>query len=181
MEVGKTSQRKTFEEPVGVWSRFPDQLDHILSPPPMLFRKSSSPEVSSGLGKSPKFKRQLSEDGRQLRRGSLGGALTGKYLLPSATGQQLWQPIETTNLVRMRYQTFGQSAPSLTASLKELSLPRRGSFLTPRSLSPTPTSPCSPCSPLFAFHFWRLLNEEDPVHLTISAAELAERQIRVII
>ncbi|NXM71833.1 MAST4 kinase, partial [Serilophus lunatus] len=37
---------------------------------------------------------------------------------------------------------------------KELSLPRRGSFLTPRSLSPTPTSPCSPCSPLFAFHFW---------------------------
>lgn len=43
--------------------------------------------------------------------------LTGKYLLPNATGQQLWQPIETTNLVRMRYQTFGQSAPSLTASL----------------------------------------------------------------
>ncbi|XP_032941126.2 microtubule-associated serine/threonine-protein kinase 4 isoform X2 [Catharus ustulatus] len=156
-----------------------EELDHILSPPPMPFRKSSSPEVSSGLGKSPKFKRQLSEDGRQLRRGSLGGALTGKYLLPSATGQQLWQPVETTNLVRMRYQTLGQSAPSLTASLegmpqkshfssarhrqrlvessatkKELSLPRRGSFLTPRSLSPTPTSPCSPCSPLFAFHFW---------------------------
>lgn len=43
--------------------------------------------------------------------------LTGKYLLPNATGQQLWQPVETTNLVRMRYQTFGQSAPSLTASL----------------------------------------------------------------
>ncbi|NXL88041.1 MAST4 kinase, partial [Alectura lathami] len=40
------------------------------------------------------------------------------------------------------------------ASKKELSLPRRGSLLTPRSLSPTPTSPCSPCSPLFAFHFW---------------------------
>lgn len=29
------------------------------------------------------------------------------------------------------------------------------SSLTPRSLSPTPTSPCSPCSPLHAFHFWR--------------------------
>ncbi|NXJ77006.1 MAST4 kinase, partial [Trogon melanurus] len=155
------------------------QLDHILSPPPMPFRKSSSPEVSSGPGKSSKFKRQLSEDGRQLRRGSLGGALTGKYLLPNANGQQLWQPAETSNLVRMRYQALGQSAPSLTASLegapqkshfssarhrqrlveptatkKELSLPRRGSFLTPRSLSPTPTSPCSPCSPLFAFHFW---------------------------
>ncbi|XP_072714838.1 microtubule-associated serine/threonine-protein kinase 4 isoform X2 [Ciconia boyciana] len=94
----------------------------------MPFRKCSSPEVSSGPGKSSKFKRQLSEDGRQFRRGSLGGALTGKYLLPNATGQQLWQPAETSNLVRMRYQAHGQSAPSLTASLKELSLPRRGSF-----------------------------------------------------
>ncbi|NXA24354.1 MAST4 kinase, partial [Ibidorhyncha struthersii] len=155
------------------------QLDHILSPPSTPFRKSSSPEVFSGPRKSSKFKRRLSEDGRQLRRGSLGGALTGKYLLPNATGQQLWQPTETSNLVRMHYQALGQSAPSLTASLegapqkshfgsarhrqrlvepaatkKELSLPRRGSFLTPRSLSPTPTSPCSPCSPLFAFHFW---------------------------
>ncbi|XP_059689903.1 microtubule-associated serine/threonine-protein kinase 4 [Gavia stellata] len=127
-----------------------EELDHILSPPPMPFQKSSS---SSGPGKSSKFKRQLSEDGRQLRRGSLGGALTGKYLLPNATGQQLWQPAETSNLVRMRYQALGQSAPSLTASLegapqkshfssarhrqrlvepaatkKELSLPRRGSF-----------------------------------------------------
>ncbi|XP_041884148.1 microtubule-associated serine/threonine-protein kinase 4 isoform X4 [Corvus kubaryi] len=131
-----------------------EELDHILSPPPMPFRKSSSPEVSSGLGKSPKFKRQLSEDGRQLRRGSLGGALTGKYLLPSATGQQLWQPIETTNLVRMHYQTFGQSAPSLTASLKELSLPRRGSFcrtsnrksLMGSSQSPALPRPHSPLS-----------------------------------
>ncbi|NWY03182.1 MAST4 kinase, partial [Nothoprocta ornata] len=155
------------------------QLDHILSPPPMPLRKSSNPEVSAGPGKPFKFKRQMSEDGRQLRRGSLGGALTGEYLLPSAVGQQLWQPAETSNLVRMRSQALGQSAPSLTASWegapqkshfssarhrqrlvepaaakKELSLPRRGSFLTPRSLSPTPTSPCSPCSPLFAFHFW---------------------------
>ncbi|KAM6109286.1 microtubule-associated serine/threonine-protein kinase 4 [Phoenicopterus ruber ruber] len=130
-----------------------EELDHILSPPPMPFRKSSSPEVSSGPGRSSKFKRQLSEDGRQLRRGSLGGALTGKYLLPNATGQQLCQHAETSNLVRMRYQALGQSAPSLTASLegapqkshfssarhrqrlveptatkKELSLPRRGSF-----------------------------------------------------
>lgn len=45
----------------------------------MPFRKSSSPEVSSGPGKSSKFKRQLSEDGRQFRRGSLGGALTGEF------------------------------------------------------------------------------------------------------
>ncbi|XP_067425229.1 microtubule-associated serine/threonine-protein kinase 4 isoform X2 [Emydura macquarii macquarii] len=105
-----------------------EELDHILSPPSMLFRKSSNPEVSSGPGKSFKFKRQLSEDGRQFRRGSLGGALTGRYLLPNAIAQQSWQPAETSNLVRMRSQALGQSAPSLTASLKELSLPRRGSF-----------------------------------------------------
>ncbi|XP_074923084.1 microtubule-associated serine/threonine-protein kinase 4 isoform X2 [Chelonoidis abingdonii] len=94
----------------------------------MLFRKSSNPEVSSGPGKSFKFKRQLSEDGRPFRRGSLGGALTGRYLLPNTIAQQSWQPTETSNLVRMRSQALGQSAPSLTASLKELSLPRRGSF-----------------------------------------------------
>ncbi|XP_044302029.1 microtubule-associated serine/threonine-protein kinase 4 isoform X5 [Varanus komodoensis] len=94
----------------------------------MPFRKSSNPEVSSGPGKSLKFKRQLSEDGRPFRRGSLGGALTGRYLLPNAVTQQSWQAGEASNLVRMRSQALGQSAPSLTASLKELSLPRRGSF-----------------------------------------------------
>ncbi|KAM6471156.1 microtubule-associated serine/threonine-protein kinase 4 isoform 5-T5 [Liasis olivaceus] len=119
----------------------------------MPFRKSSNPEVSSGPGKSLKFKRQLSEDGRPFRRGSLGGALTGRYLLPNTVTQHSWQTGETSNLVRMRTQALGQSAPSLTASLegippkshfssirhrqrlvepaatkKELSLPRRGSF-----------------------------------------------------
>ncbi|XP_029431779.1 microtubule-associated serine/threonine-protein kinase 4 isoform X2 [Rhinatrema bivittatum] len=132
-----------------------EELDRIRSPPSMQFRKASNPEVSSGLSKSSKLKRQLSADGQQLRRGSLGGALTGRYLLPNYVFQQSWQSSsEASNLVRMRSQALGQSAPSLTASLKELSLPRRGSFLTPRSLSPTPTSPCSPCSPLYAFHFW---------------------------
>ncbi|XP_073440302.1 microtubule-associated serine/threonine-protein kinase 4 isoform X4 [Dendrobates tinctorius] len=132
-----------------------EELDNILSPPPMQLRKCSTPEVSFRQGKSGKYKKSLNDDGRLLRRGSLGGALTGRYLLPAGAAQQSWQAsTETSNLVRMRSQALGQSAPSLTASLKELSLPRRGSFLTPRSLSPTPTSPCSPCSPLYAFHFW---------------------------
>ncbi|XP_033035633.1 microtubule-associated serine/threonine-protein kinase 4 isoform X6 [Trachypithecus francoisi] len=132
-----------------------EELDHLLSPPPMPFRKCSNPDVASGHGKSLKYKRQLSEDGRQLRRGSLGGALTGRYLLPNPVAGQAWQAsAETSNLVRMRSQALGQSAPSLTASLegqppkshfnsarhrqrlvdpaaskKELSLPRRGSLI----------------------------------------------------
>ncbi|KAM4875610.1 microtubule-associated serine/threonine-protein kinase 4 isoform 11-T11 [Thomomys bottae] len=107
-----------------------EELDHILSPPPMPFRKCSNPDATSGLGRSLKYKRQLSEDGKQLRRGSLGGALTGRYLLPNSVAGQAWPATaETSNLVRMRSQALGQSAPSLTASLKELSLPRRGSLI----------------------------------------------------
>ncbi|GCB73963.1 hypothetical protein scyTo_0003046 [Scyliorhinus torazame] len=106
-----------------------ERFDHILYPPSFPFRKSSNPEVSCGMGKALKLKRQLNEDAKYLRRGSLGGALTGKYLLPLASTTLSWQQaMETTNLVRMHSQTLGQSAPSLTASLKELSLPRRGSL-----------------------------------------------------
>ncbi|XP_075695025.1 microtubule-associated serine/threonine-protein kinase 4 isoform X4 [Rhinoderma darwinii] len=106
-----------------------EELDNILSPPPMQLRKCSTPEVSFRSGKSVKYKKSLNEDGRLLRRGSLGGALTGRYLLPAGAAQQSWQASsETSNLVRMRSQALGQSAPSLTASLKELSLPRRGSL-----------------------------------------------------
>lgn len=55
------------------------QLDNILSPPLLPFCKTSNPEVcsSSSSGLALKFTRQLSEDGKQVRRGSLGGALTG--------------------------------------------------------------------------------------------------------
>ncbi|ETE69422.1 Microtubule-associated serine/threonine-protein kinase 4, partial [Ophiophagus hannah] len=79
----------------------------------MPFRKSSNPEVSSGPGKSLKFKRQLSEDVLTI----IFVLLAGRYLLPNAVTQHSWQTGETSNLVRMRTQALGQSAPSLTASL----------------------------------------------------------------
>ncbi|XP_072272434.1 microtubule-associated serine/threonine-protein kinase 4 isoform X2 [Pyxicephalus adspersus] len=42
----------------------------------------------------------------------------------------------------------------MKAQRERLRIPGLTLDLTPRSLSPTPTSPCSPCSPLYAFHFW---------------------------
>nr|XP_033771301.1 microtubule-associated serine/threonine-protein kinase 2 isoform X2 [Geotrypetes seraphini] len=135
------------------------EQEAMTGPTPLLFRKLSNPDLFSSSGKT-KLHRQLSQDDCKLRRGSLASSLTGKQLLPlsnsihSGVGQLTWQPSgETTNLVRMRNQSLGQSAPSLTAGVKELSLPRRGSFcrtsnrkslIVTSSTSPTLPRPHSP-------------------------------------
>ncbi|XP_056115261.1 microtubule-associated serine/threonine-protein kinase 2 isoform X5 [Rhinichthys klamathensis goyatoka] len=130
------------------------------APPPLLFRKLSNPDLSPAAGKT-KLQRQLSQDDGRARRSSMAGVLTGKQLLPLSSSmhggvsQLAWQQHagEPNNLVRMRSQSFGQSAPSLTAGLKELSLPRRGSFcrtsnrkslIVTSSTSPTLPRPHSP-------------------------------------
>uniref|UniRef100_A0A667Z9U0 non-specific serine/threonine protein kinase n=1 Tax=Myripristis murdjan TaxID=586833 RepID=A0A667Z9U0_9TELE len=142
------------------------------APPPLLFRKLSNPDLSPAATAVTKTKlqRQLSQDEGRARRSSM--AMTGKQLLPLSSSlhggvsQLAWQgasgglggpmgaagPSADSNLVRMRNQTLGQSAPSLTG-LKELSLPRRGSFcrtsnrkslIVTSSTSPTLPRPHSP-------------------------------------
>ncbi|XP_075280695.1 microtubule-associated serine/threonine-protein kinase 2 isoform X4 [Opisthocomus hoazin] len=93
---------------------------------PLRCRKLSNPDIFSSAGKT-KLHRQLSQDDCKLRRGSLASSLSGKQLLPlsnsvhSGVGQTIWQPPgDTSNLVRMRNQSLGQSAPSLTAGLPSL-------------------------------------------------------------
>ncbi|XP_048382980.1 microtubule-associated serine/threonine-protein kinase 4-like isoform X4 [Stegostoma tigrinum] len=60
----------------------------------------------------------------------------------------------------------------MKAQRERLRIPGLTLDLTPRSLSPTPTSPCSPCSPLHAFHFWscRTNNRKSLIGSSQSAA-----------
>ncbi|XP_047725620.1 microtubule-associated serine/threonine-protein kinase 2 isoform X2 [Prionailurus viverrinus] len=151
--------RQLLEERTGPSGPEVKEQDVITGLSPLLFRKLSNPDLFSSTGKA-KLQRQLSQDDCKLRRGSLASSLSGKQLLPlsssvhSSVGQVTWQSSgEASNLVRMRNQSLGQSAPSLTASLKELSLPRRGSFcrtsnrkslIVTSSTSPTLPRPHSP-------------------------------------
>ncbi|XP_073646369.1 microtubule-associated serine/threonine-protein kinase 2 isoform X4 [Tursiops truncatus] len=153
------SGRQLLEERVGPAGPEVREQDVITGLSPLLFRKLSNPDIFSSTGKA-KLQRQLSQDDSKLRRGSPASSFSGKQLLPlsgsvhSSVGQVTWQSSgEASNLVRMRNQTLGQSAPSLTAGLKELSLPRRGSFcrtsnrkslIVTSSTSPTLPRPHSP-------------------------------------
>ncbi|XP_040466422.1 microtubule-associated serine/threonine-protein kinase 2 isoform X5 [Falco naumanni] len=120
----------------GAPGREAPEREMVTESTPLRCRKLSNPDIFSSTGKT-KLHRQLSQDDCKLRRGSLASSLSGKQLLPlsnsihSGVGQTIWQPPgDTSNLVRMRNQSLGQSAPSLTAGLKELSLPRRGSLIS---------------------------------------------------
>ncbi|XP_054428125.1 microtubule-associated serine/threonine-protein kinase 2 isoform X3 [Pteronotus mesoamericanus] len=153
------SGRQRLEERPGPAGPEVKEQDVIPGLSPLLFRKLSNPDIFSSTGKT-KLQRQLSQDDCKLWRGSLASSLSGKQLLPlsssvhSSVGQVTWQSSgEASNLVRMRNQSLGQSAPSLTAGLKELSLPRRGSFcrtsnrkslIVTSSTSPTLPRPHSP-------------------------------------
>ncbi|XP_058159632.1 microtubule-associated serine/threonine-protein kinase 2 isoform X3 [Dasypus novemcinctus] len=172
--------RQRLEERTGPAGPEGKEQDLVTGLSPLLFRKLSNPDIFSSTGKA-KLQRQLSQDDCKLRRGSLASSLSGKQLLPlsssvhSSVGQVTWQSSgEASNLVRMRNQSLGQSAPSLTAGLaepwkmksglktsraeredpplyeerKELSLPRRGSFCrTSNRKSLIVTSSTSPTLP----------------------------------
>ncbi|KAM5266437.1 microtubule-associated serine/threonine-protein kinase 2 isoform 4-T4 [Hipposideros larvatus] len=130
--------RQRLEERTGPAGPGPEvkEQDVITGLSPLLFRKLSNPDIFSSTGKA-KLQRQLSQDDCKLRKGSLASSLSGKQLLPlsssvhGSVAQVAWPSSgEASNLVRMRNQSLGQSAPSLTAGLKELSLPRRGSLIS---------------------------------------------------
>ncbi|XP_030844338.1 microtubule-associated serine/threonine-protein kinase 2-like isoform X1 [Strongylocentrotus purpuratus] len=105
-------------------------LDSLHSPKP------KSAGFATSLPRGFKLARPLSiDESRYVRRGSLGAAMMGPFHLSvgSSTGYQSSTTNALTlggdsgsNLTRMR-PLLGQSAPSLSASLKELSLVRRGS------------------------------------------------------
>uniref|UniRef100_A0A673BHY4 non-specific serine/threonine protein kinase n=1 Tax=Sphaeramia orbicularis TaxID=375764 RepID=A0A673BHY4_9TELE len=120
---------------------------------PLCRRTSRNPDLSPSATAATKSKlhRQLSQDESRARRSSM--AMTGKGRRPrpgtSAAGP------EGNNLIRMRSQTLGQSAPSLTGLVSKTPTPTPGtrtgcrtsnrkSLIVTSSTSPTLPRPHSP-------------------------------------
>ncbi|XP_055956452.1 microtubule-associated serine/threonine-protein kinase 3 isoform X3 [Patella vulgata] len=121
----------------------------ILSPSPLpspLLKKSN--DLPFGLPSSlRRLQRTLSEDAKQRRRESMPSTPTGQPnpIVPNThLGHTVGAlSLEPTNLLRMKNTILGQSAPSLTATLKDLTVHRKGSrnYGRKSGLSTSPTLP----------------------------------------
>ncbi|KAJ8305340.1 LOW QUALITY PROTEIN: hypothetical protein KUTeg_015885 [Tegillarca granosa] len=137
---------------------------HAISPAPLSpsIRRSQDGDFPLGLHCGMRrLHRTLSEDIRHRRReslpstpssvpanlhasGSAGQLGSSGHYGSSVLGHTVNALIEPTNLLRMRNTNLGQSAPSLTAGLKDLTFHRRGSNRSRKSLVGVNTSPILP-------------------------------------
>ncbi|XP_077981397.1 microtubule-associated serine/threonine-protein kinase 3-like isoform X2 [Glandiceps talaboti] len=135
--------------------------------------QSASPkppgEFVFSLPRNFKLNRQLSEDARLTRRGSVGATLSAHHLSVSTSHGSG----ETSNLLRMR-QVLGQSAPSLSASMKELSLSRRGSARGRKGTSPTLPRSHSPNSHGSPLESPRNASPSGPAHFAFASVRKAD-------
>ncbi|XP_046356906.2 microtubule-associated serine/threonine-protein kinase 3-like isoform X5 [Haliotis rufescens] len=116
----------------------------LASPSPLpspLLKKCRDDLPFSIPGSLRRLQRTLSEDAKQRRRESMPSTPTGTQPI-SHMGHSVGALIEPTNLLRMRNTILGQSAPSLCASVKELSVTRRGS--RKKTVHGSTTSPTLP-------------------------------------
>ncbi|XP_071850781.1 microtubule-associated serine/threonine-protein kinase 3-like isoform X3 [Apostichopus japonicus] len=142
-----------------------------------------SPGLANTLPRGFRLARPLSIDESRLagRRASVGaGALGVQSLATASTGYHTSATNaltlgETTNLQRIR-QLLGQSAPSLTASLKELGLSRRGSGYNKRGRKRGTTSSIPRRSGSPTSHGSPLDSPRGPTHAPINLAFQSLRQ-----
>ncbi|CAL1530340.1 unnamed protein product [Lymnaea stagnalis] len=112
-------------------------------PSPLLRKCRDEFPFGGGPGGLRRLQRTLSEDTKQRRRESMPSTPTGPHPPPTIT-HHMGILAEPTNLLRMKNTALGQSAPSLTNSLKDMTVTRRNSrnygrksVVTLTSTSPT--------------------------------------------
>ncbi|XP_064625162.1 microtubule-associated serine/threonine-protein kinase 3-like isoform X3 [Lineus longissimus] len=130
-----------------------EELDYLSDyGPPASPSPIPSPRKKDDLSNMPKnlrlLHRTLSEDVRHRRRESMPSTPTGLYRgistshLHHATATSAHS--DSSNLIRMRASSLGQSAPSLSASMKELNITRRNSRSHSKKMLPGSCSPTLP-------------------------------------